>query len=178
MSRIRGAHTSPERLLRRALWQAGVRYRLHLRTPHGRPDLVLARHRVAIFIDGCFWHGCPEHYVYPRTQQAFWLRKLSENVERDCAQTRAFELAGWRVCRLWEHEIFEDPAAATHKVLTLLQAKQVRPVPVWRVIRVETADAEGRRERRYLRELRGLRAARVVLRVRTTHKWSRAKDRR
>ena len=175
MARIRGVNTSPERVLRRALWQSGIRYRLHLRTPHGRPDLVLTRQRVAVFIDGCFWHGCPEHYVYPRTQQEFWLRKLSENVRRDCTQTLAFEHAGWRVCRLWEHEVFEDPRVAARKVLAMLRAKRSRPAPVWRVVRVETIDPQGRHERRFLRELRGLKAARIVLRARTTHKWSRRK---
>ncbi|HYO69174.1 MAG TPA: very short patch repair endonuclease, partial [Archangium sp.] len=79
MSRIRGKDTSPERLLRSALWRAGLRFRLQSRTPYGRPDVVFSKARVAVFIDGCFWHGCPDHYVRPRTRNDFWSSKLLEN---------------------------------------------------------------------------------------------------
>src|SRR5689334_1387580 len=97
MSRIRGSNTSPERLLRLALWRRGYRYRLHARTPVGAPDIVFGRRKVAVFVDGCFWHGCPEHYVRPRTRNAFWDAKLDENFKRDRRQTLALIQAGWRV---------------------------------------------------------------------------------
>src|SRR5262245_58811764 len=107
MARIRGRNTTPELLLRRLLWEAGLRYRLHAKTPAGRPDIAFPQSRVAVFIDGCFWHGCPDHYVRPRSSSEFWSRKLAENVRRDATQTRRLEALGWRVCRFWEHEIFE-----------------------------------------------------------------------
>src|SRR5262245_56530052 len=108
MARIRAKDTSPERLLRCALWRAGLRYRLHRRTETALPDLVFRRDRVVVFVDGCFWHGCPEHYVRPRSRGEFWDTKLARNVERDRAQTRDLEARGWRVCRIWEHAVFEN----------------------------------------------------------------------
>lgn len=112
MSRIRGRNTGPELALRKALWAAGMRYRLHVRTPHGRPDIVFPGRTVAVFIDGCFWHGCPLHYVRPRSREAFWATKLHQNIQRDRRQTAGLESAGWRVVRVWEHEVADDIGAA------------------------------------------------------------------
>ena len=104
MSRIRGSDTTPELLLRQRLWSDGLRYRLKYKVPAGRPDLVFPGARVVVFMDGCFWHGCPDHYVRPSSRSTFWAQKLAENVERDQRQTRELEAAGWRVIRIWEHE--------------------------------------------------------------------------
>src|ERR1700759_1956636 len=82
MSQIRGRNTKPEVRLRRALWSRGFRYRLNSRVT-GRPDIVLTKHRLAIFVDGCFWHGCPAHGVRPRTNADFWKQKLKKNALRD-----------------------------------------------------------------------------------------------
>src|SRR5580692_10585444 len=101
MARIRSRNTTPERVLRGLLWSAGLRYRLHATTPAGRPDIVFPGTRVAVFVDGCFWHGCPDHYVRPRSSSDFWSRKLLENFKRDGAQTERLEALGWRVCRIW-----------------------------------------------------------------------------
>ena len=101
MSRIRGRNTRPERRLRQALWAAGLRYRKHAKTPVGRPDLVFVGPRVAVFVDGCFWHGCPRHYVRPRSRTDFWSRKLRENVDRDRRQTLELHVRGWTVVRIW-----------------------------------------------------------------------------
>jgi DNA mismatch endonuclease, patch repair protein len=175
MARIRATHTSPERILRQFLWRRGAHYRLHVTTPHGRPDLVFKRQQVAVFIDGCFWHGCPEHYVFPRSRQDFWRQKLAVNVERDCRQTVALEHLGWRVCRLWEHQVFEDPEGSARIVLDTLQARIWTPEPIWRVVQVGTLDLDGQIERRHLRELRGVESDRTCIRRRTTHKWRAAR---
>lgn len=74
MSHVRGKDTKPELLLRRALWKKGLRYRLFNKLP-GRPDILFIRKRVAIFVDGCFWHGCPEHGTQPRSNADFWKKK-------------------------------------------------------------------------------------------------------
>ncbi|RKI15392.1 very short patch repair endonuclease [Corallococcus sp. AB030] len=116
MARIRGTNTSPELTLRRALWARGLRYRLHERTPAGRPDVVFSASRVAVFIDGCFWHGCPLHYARPRSREEFWSAKLVENVERDARQAVLLEAAGWQVVRLWEHEIITELESAVERV--------------------------------------------------------------
>src|SRR4051812_21964937 len=109
MARIRGVNTTPELRLRARLWSTGLRYRLHLRTPAGRPDLVIPGAQVAVYIDGCQWHGCPKHYVRPRSKDEFWAAKLHENVARDLRQTQQLEALGWRVLRFWEHEVWEEP---------------------------------------------------------------------
>ena len=137
MRRVRGKNTSPELLLRKALWKAGLRYRLQLPTPVGRPDIVFPGPRVAIFVDGCFWHGCPKHYSRPRSRSSFWSEKLSSNVERDRRQTLELEASGWTVLRLWEHEVFSELAATVERV-----RRQVRDtgradtISDWRVVRV------------------------------------------
>src|SRR5690606_20998669 len=173
MSRIRPRNTSPERLLREELWHRGCRYRLHARTPCGKPDIVFPRRRVAVFIDGCFWHGCPDHYVRPRTRNAFWAAKLRGNVERDMRQTAELEGLGWRACRLWEHEVFQDVPRAASTVVEALNAPEWRPTLSWRVVEVEALDGPGDLERRYLRELRNCMEPRVVVQKRSTRKWSR-----
>lgn len=116
MSRIRGRDTSPEIRLRQALWAAGVRYRLGDRVEGTRPDLVIRKSKLVVFVDGCFWHGCPLHYVRPRSNHGFWARKLRENVQRDLRQTAALEAAGWTVIRLWEHEVDADPRACAERI--------------------------------------------------------------
>jgi DNA mismatch endonuclease, patch repair protein len=136
MSRIRGKHTTPEKLLRSALWAAGMRYRLHGRTPFGRPDIVFPRWKLAIFVDGCFWHGCPNHYVRPRSREEFWIRKLRQNIERDQRQTSALESAGWRVLRVWEHEVVHDAASVIPVVKAALYNPSWTPPSSPRVIDV------------------------------------------
>lgn len=172
MSRIRGDHTAPERALRAALWARGLRYRLHLKTPAGRPDVVFPGRRVAVFIDGCFWHGCPDHYVRPRSNTPFWSNKLRANVERDRAQTLRLEEMGWRVVRLWEHQVFENLDEAVSAVEDAL-AGCPPAGQSWRVVRADPVDAEGRNERRLLEDLRDSALSRQELRPRTTAKWKR-----
>lgn len=108
MSRIRGTNTTPELRLRKALWNKGIRYRLHVRVEGTRPDLVFASRRLVVFVDGCFWHGCPQHYVRPRSRSDFWADKLAVNTSRDRSQTTRLMEKGWSVLRFWEHEIDSD----------------------------------------------------------------------
>lgn len=101
--------TKPELALRRLLHAAGYRYRVDYRIdlPDGsrvRPDIVFTKRRVAVFVDGCFWHGCPEHGTRPKTNQEYWGPKLARNVERDRRNTLSLQKAGWSVARIWEHE--------------------------------------------------------------------------
>lgn len=105
----RRANTKPEMALRSALHALGYRYRKDLRLdlPGGvrvRPDIVFTARKVAVFVDGCFWHVCPEHGRQPTTNEWYWTPKLRRNMERDQAANAALEAAGWRVVRLWEHE--------------------------------------------------------------------------
>lgn len=104
MSRVKGKDTGPERALRRALWHAGMRYRLHLRLP-GVPDLAFPGCKTAVFVDGCFWHSCPQHYTPPATNAAFWSEKIERNRRRDREVDELLENLGWKVLRFWEHEL-------------------------------------------------------------------------
>ncbi|WNG24482.1 very short patch repair endonuclease [Cystobacter fuscus] len=176
MSRIRGQDTSPERLLRSALWRAGMRFRLQSRTPYGRPDVVFSKSRVAIFIDGCFWHGCPEHYVRPRTRDEFWSSKLLGNVERDRRQTLLLEAEGWRVLRFWEHQVFESLPELVEQVRTALASGAWSPSASWRVVQVDLLPGEGDMEQRWMEELRGAMPRHAVVARRSTKKWKRVRS--
>lgn len=173
MARIRGKNTEPERRLRSALWAAGLRYRLHARTPVGRPDVVFAGQRVAVFVDGCFWHGCPQHYVRPRSREGFWREKLAENVERDRQQTKTLEAAGWRVVRVWEHAVFETLEDLVDIVKATVAAAGIEPQDDWRVVRVEEIGEATNLERRFLERLGDPAARRVEEGPRVTAKWRR-----
>ena len=109
MARVRGRDTGPELRVRRLLHRLGYRYRLHGPGLPGKPDLVFARRRAVVFVDGCFWHrhadpACPFSRL-PKSRHGFWLPKLEANRERDAANERRLEAAGWRVLHIWECDL-------------------------------------------------------------------------
>lgn len=120
MARIKGRDTGPEWDLRRRVWALGLRYRLQHRIGRTRPDLVFVGAKLAVFVDGCFWHGCPLHSIKPKSNSEFWEKKLSRNVERDGEQTQWLESQGWRVLRIWEHEIDASPADCARRIAVML----------------------------------------------------------
>ena len=109
MARIRGKDTKPELAVRRALHALGYRYRIHGRGLPGKPDLVFAKRRTAIFIHGCFWHrhDCKKAST-PKSRQDYWTAKFAANVERDRRHAEALAADGWRVFVAWECEIEKD----------------------------------------------------------------------
>ena len=116
MRAIRRANTKPELALRSALHRQGYRFRKDLRLDLGggvrvRPDIAFTARRVAVFVDGCFWHACPQHGGSPSVNQSYWGPKLRRNVERDRIADAALARAGWRVIRVWEHEAVADAVA-------------------------------------------------------------------
>lgn len=147
MARIRGRDTRPEMRLRKALWHAGLRYRLQVRVEKCAPDVVFPSARVAVFVDGCFWHGCPDHYTFPRTRRDFWLGKLRANVERDIRQSEALRAAGWTVIRLWEHEVSGNLDPLIDRLRAQVHHALPQPVERWAVRHVEEIDSESRLER-------------------------------
>jgi DNA mismatch endonuclease (patch repair protein) len=124
MSRIRSQNTGPEISFRKGLWALGVRYRIKNRLP-GRPDLVISRARVVVFVDGCFWHRCPTHFVMPRTRRAFWNRKIRANRARDHRVTLKLKRDGWRVVRIWEHDIDKRALRACERVVRLINSQSL-----------------------------------------------------
>jgi DNA mismatch endonuclease, patch repair protein len=117
MSRIKGKNTGPEVKLRKLLFARGIRgYRIHYNLP-GKPDIVFTRKKIAIFIDGCFWHKCPICFQEPETQKEFWIKKINSNVERDQKQIRLLQDKGWIVIRFWEHEIRKEPESVVQRII-------------------------------------------------------------
>jgi DNA mismatch endonuclease (patch repair protein) len=170
MARIRGRNTGPEVALGKAVWRAGFRYRKHVKTVGGRPDFVFTTARVVVFLDGCQWHGCPDHYVRPRTRNDFWGKKLAENLARDRRQTLALEAAGWRVLRIWEHDVRRDAVRAAAVVVAALDRVPLPRINDFRVAAVEVVDAATDLERRHLEDLRDAARQRIEERRRTTAK--------
>ena len=180
MSRIGPKDTRPEKMLRRALWGRGLRYRLGLRVGAARPDIAFPRAKVVVFVDGCFWHGCPEHYVRPTGRAEFWAAKLACNVDRDRRQTAALEAQGWIVLRFWEHAVAIDMEAVVDTIAGALRPGGVQEseslTTSWRVLRVDPLEDQGgrRMEARVLTDLRDPGATRTDVRARSTTKWNRS----
>ena len=113
---LRGKDTKPETQLRKALWKSGLRYR-KVSKLLGRPDIVFSGKRLAVFVDGCFWHGCPEHGSVPESNSEFWNRKITRNVDRDAEVNAALVDLGWKVIRVWEHEIKTELQSVVERIL-------------------------------------------------------------
>ena len=111
MSRMPRRDSKPEVAVRRALHAAGLRFRVNDRRLPGRPDIVLTRARIAVFIDGCFWHACPQHGVLPKNNREWWREKLDTNVERDERKDQELIEQGWTPLHFWEHEPIGEVAA-------------------------------------------------------------------
>lgn len=121
----RKAHTAPELLLRQGLWHGGLRYQLHRADLPGTPDIVFATRRLAVFVDGDFWHG--RGWATRRAKLAlghngaYWTSKIARNMERDRENDRALQAMGWRVLRVWESNIHGDLDAVVQRVETALR---------------------------------------------------------
>ncbi|PKV78446.1 very short patch repair endonuclease [Nocardia fluminea] len=124
MSKQRRADTAPELALRRELHRAGLRYfvdRPPIKGQRRRADVVFPRLRIAVYVDGCFWHRCPDHATDPKNNAQWWADKLAGNVARDRATDLALTAAGWVVVRVWEHE---DPHAAAERITALVKRSE------------------------------------------------------
>lgn len=121
MRATRQRDTRPEIALRSALHRRGLRFRLHRAIPgvaRVRPDILFVAPRVAVYVDGCFWHGCEQHGSLPKANRSWWEAKLQANVDRDRRHRAAIESAGWAVVRVWEHE---EPESAAELIQELIR---------------------------------------------------------
>jgi DNA mismatch endonuclease (patch repair protein) len=124
MQRQPSRDTPMELAFRRILHRRGLRYRVHRRPLPGvarTADVVFSSARVAVYVDGCFWHGCPDHYMQPRSNSSYWLPKIEGNRRRDADTDARLVAAGWVPFRLWEHE---DLEAAAERLACLLAARR------------------------------------------------------
>lgn len=123
MRLVPSKNTSVERLFRKALCDAEIRgYRLHSAVLPGKPDIIFPRAKIAVFLDGCFWHGCPRCYRAPKSRTEYWSMKVARNIARDHAVVRQCREAGWRVMRFWEHQIRTAPGRAVDKLENAIAA--------------------------------------------------------
>ncbi len=122
MRQTKRRDTAAEVALRKELFRRGLRYRVDMSIPdvtRSRPDIVFTSKKVAVFVDGCFWHSCPEHGTQPMANSEWWEAKLAANVKRDRRHDAELEAAGWTVLRFWEHD---DPVGAADTVAEVLAA--------------------------------------------------------
>ncbi|MFT3901727.1 MAG: very short patch repair endonuclease [Niabella sp.] len=119
MSRIRAKNTKPEIRLRKALWAAGIRYRKNVKNLPGSPDIAISKYKLAVFVDGDFWHGKDWHIKKNKlaTNRAFWIPKIERNMQRDREVTFTLQAMGFTVFRFWESDINKQPGAALKLVL-------------------------------------------------------------
>ncbi|MBU1197204.1 very short patch repair endonuclease [Candidatus Micrarchaeota archaeon] len=121
MSSIKGKHTKPEKVMRKLLRSSGIKFSIYSELP-GHPDIVIKAKRLAVFIDGDFWHGW--HYLQRRKAlSSFWRNKLEVNIRRDKKQRLALRKMGWRVIRIWEHEITATPLKSLKKISRALNTR-------------------------------------------------------
>lgn len=103
-----GKDTKMEVRVRKALWHKGYRYRKNHRKLLGTPDISFPKSKIVIFLDSCFWHGCPLHFKLPKKNREFWEQKIQRNMERDSEVNYHYDEEGWIILRFWEHEINSD----------------------------------------------------------------------
>lgn len=128
MKKIGRQDTPPERVVRRLLFQLGLRFRLHTVGLSGKPDIVLPRWRTVVFVHGCFWHGCPrcfQGHRVPKTNRVYWISKIQRNRARDRRNVSDLVAGGWRVLVVWEHETLAVQRLSRR--LTRLFATEARP---------------------------------------------------
>ena len=128
----RSRDTKPELAVRSAVHRRGIRFRVAARPlPELRrtADLVLRKTRIAVFVDGCYWHGCPEHHTQPATNSEYWADKIAGNISRDAETTDHLQRAGWTVLRFWEHENPEAVADRVQETVNAALGKEASPPP-------------------------------------------------
>lgn len=121
MSKIKGKHTKPEKLLKKALWQAGVRYKTPKRPLFGKPDISLKKYKLVIFVDGAFWHGYDwenrKHVI--KSNREFWIAKIERNMQRDQEVNTFYQSKGWTILRFWDFEVKRELGTILNKILAL-----------------------------------------------------------
>ena len=136
MAKVKSAHNrSTEKIVRASLVARGARgWRMHARDLPGCPDFVFDREKVAVFVDGCFWHGCPRCYRRPQSSRAYWDAKIAANKRRDRLAAARLRRMGWSAIRVWEHSL-KDLAAAMARIMRKIDARGESKIKARRAVR-------------------------------------------
>jgi DNA mismatch endonuclease (patch repair protein) len=132
MAKVRQKGTEAELALRRELFRRGLRYRVSfqvLKKPRRVADIAFPGLRIAVFVDGCFWHGCPEHATWPKQNAEFWRHKIETNRARDADTAVKLQATDWKVVRVWAHESPADAAAAISLLVVRIKAMRTTSIP-------------------------------------------------
>jgi DNA mismatch endonuclease (patch repair protein) len=131
MANIKGKNTKAEVLLRKALWANGIRFRIHVKNMPGKPDIVINKYRLAIFVDGSFWHGFQwqKKKLTIKSNAKFWIPKIERNMQRDRINQKSLEEAGYTVMRFWDHDIKTDLKRCLNQVFLYIESAKDRPIP-------------------------------------------------
>ncbi|UNC91288.1 very short patch repair endonuclease [Candidatus Contubernalis alkaliaceticus] len=123
MKKIRGINTGPEVMLRKGLWEKGIRYRKNYNKLPGKPDILITKNKIAIFVDGEFWHGhnWEEKKCRIKSNRDYWIKKIERNIERDKENTKKLEELGFVVIRFWEKEVKNDLQSCVQKIIDLTE---------------------------------------------------------
>ena len=121
MQAIHGKRTRMEDRVCKHLWAQGLRFRRNVSTLFGKPDIAVKKRKVVVFLDSCFWHGCPEHGNLPKQNAGYWTPKLERNRARDREVDEHYRALGWTVIRVWEHEVKQDFEAVAAKITRALE---------------------------------------------------------
>lgn len=105
MGKIKSQETKLEKSFRKLLWNSGIRYRKNNNKYFGKPDILIKKNKTVIFIDSCFWHGCLKHLRMPSSNKKYWETKISRNKKRDRAVNSHYKKLGWKIIRIWEHDL-------------------------------------------------------------------------
>jgi len=116
MSLIKSRDSKIETLFRKELWKHGFRYRKNSGKYFGKPDVVLKQHKAVIFIDSCFWHGCKKHCRIPTARKTYWIDKIKRNKIRDKEVSKHYKKQGWKIIRIWEHDLPQKISATILKI--------------------------------------------------------------
>jgi DNA mismatch endonuclease (patch repair protein) len=121
MKAIRSKGSSLENKVTKELWRHGIRFRKNVSKLMGKPDIAIQKYKIVIFIDSCFWHSCPIHGNKPSSNVDYWEKKLKRNIDRDNEVNGYYEGLGWRILRIWEHEIKSDFEDVMENIIKLIQ---------------------------------------------------------
>jgi DNA mismatch endonuclease (patch repair protein) len=156
MSRIRGrGNKETEGVLAKLLREHRIKgWRRH-QPVFGKPDFIFPKSRLAVFVDGCFWHGCPKHGTKPKSNRAYWWRKLARNKKRDQMVGRTLRNAGWRVIRIWECSLQQRPTNCLRRIRQAIAAEVTRRRTEARRLRASTGTEWAAAKARFERELLG-----------------------